>query len=542
MKRELYKKQYKSYRTTTYKNSMPLNYGNNFYRLNGVTKFYYKKHSVFLDDSIFHDEENYIKNYGNRLSSVFNKHATIVVERDEDKVSLKVFNGFRERRVGNSWFKISRNVDYLTVNIRTGDVYYGHIYNFNKKRKAKKSIKRNYFGNEPISCMMYKIRNTVRVFDFDSDSVWYDAIKVFMDELPIKYDGTLSFDDILFEFYLKKRGIKYPNNFVAYRKFLFGPEIRKKLKKCDNKLVEAFMLNENISGKKLKKELHISSNINLGLYRESKELFGEDWINQEEGFLNGVLNSEKSVYFPSQFQNFLTKEELRRVFGLFKQGFINGRLDTSVFRDHIRLYVELKELGEEDLKWMSDENSKEFFREEHLNWSDKLQFYRNGHYTRVYPKHFYDEIEQPIDGYYPVILNDSTNYNEESSYQSNCVKTYISRPSSLIISLRDRLTNSTERATIEYKIFKKNKEIRCERVQSLGRFNNYLNDKWESYLLKLDKQVLSCVNNKNFETIKIIKKCMNGLEIKSNSIWDDNGNLIWDNKNIHNSTYYYFIN
>jgi hypothetical protein len=105
-------------------------------------------------------------------------------------------------------------------------------------------------------------------------------------------------------------------------------------------------------------------------------------------------------------------------------------------------------------------------------------------------------ISKPItsvDGvYYPVVLDNSKNYNEESAIQSNCVKTYIGKAGSIIVSLRKGGVDSDERATIEYNMTKGllNESVRISRVQSLGRFNKGLPENWNEVLLKLDERML----------------------------------------------------
>ena len=62
----------------------------------------------------------------------------VVVEKDGDKVSIKTFHGWKHRRAGVQWFKISKNMDFISVNVRTGDVYVGGLINFHLKKKCKK--------------------------------------------------------------------------------------------------------------------------------------------------------------------------------------------------------------------------------------------------------------------------------------------------------------------------------------------------------------------------------------------------------------------
>jgi len=306
-------------------------------------------------------------------------------------------------------------------------------------------------------------------------------------------------------------------------------------------LVDSFMIHNNLTGKQLKKSLHLCSDLNIQLYKIAKRLFGDDWINQDENFLLNVLNAEFTIperEIPAEFINVVSKEELRRVFNLFKKVYFENILDSYTFLDHITMYTELKMYGETDLKWMSDDEG-QFFRNEHLDWTDKLSFYKKGYYERLYPEITYKHLEEPIGDYYPVVLNSSASYNEESSVQSNCVKTYIGRSSNIIISLRLGSNTSDERATIEYQLYKEEDKVKCRRVQSLGKYNGKLSDKWIPYLLKLDLKMLYYVNHKDFDTVKITKTCKNGSVLKSDSYWDDNGVIRWTHKNIEGNTTFY---
>jgi len=502
-----------------------------------------RKKPLFIGDKTTNDKETFVENYGNPLYSVMKEHIMVVVEKNEDKVTIKLFNGYRHRQAGNVWFKVSKNLDYITVNTKTGDVYIGHIYNYQKKRKCAKRMVRNYFVGDPINFLKSKIKNLMNSYTNNSYELAIDAISTFMFEIDQREQfQDLDFSKRLFRFYLKKRGIKYPNNFHIYSQHLVGKEIRKILKKNDNKLVDAFMVSEKLSGKKLKRALHLCSGLNINLYQSAKNLFGEDWLNQDDDVIMGLLNSTNNPsYVNNVFVSLLSTEELRRVYDLFKQVFINGTLDSYTFYDHVRMYTELKMFGEHDLKWMSGKDSKSDFRDEHLDWTDKLQFYKKGHYTRIYPQFLYDVLSNPIDGYYPVLLNSSTNYNEESATQSNCVKGYIGKPSSIIVSLRKGSVDSDVRATLEYKIENDFEYgIICHRVQSLGKFNSHLGDEWTEVLFKLDDIMLSSIQDKRFELVKLTKECKNGVILHSDSEWNENGRLTWTHKNIDNSQPFYF--
>jgi hypothetical protein len=118
---------------------------------------------------------------------------------------------------------------------------------------------------------------------------------------------------------LNKRGIKFPNNFSIYANELYGPEIKKLLKKNDNKLVDTIMVKYGLTGRKIKKALHQCERLNVSLYQTGKKVFG-DWLSQEEdNLILCLLNSQLQNYrFPEAFSELVSKEELRRVYLLFK--------------------------------------------------------------------------------------------------------------------------------------------------------------------------------------------------------------------------------
>jgi hypothetical protein len=536
MREEIYKISFKRYNTIKFKDHSNIDgdniFGEMFKSNEPSTK---KPHLIFSMESSNTTEECFVKNFANQLYSVSVEYVMVVVEKDGDKVSIKMFQGYKYRREGKPWFKISKNVDYISVNTKTGDVYNGYLRNYQNKYKCSKMIRRNTFYFQPLNSLKSQIKNALSKYSENSFNETTQAFTEFMFNVDQKVNfENLTFSDRLFRFYLNKRGIKYPNNFNVYTKVLLGPEIKKLIKKKNNRLVDGVMEKYGFSGKKLKKALHECTNLNINLYQSAKKLFGDDWINQDGNIILDLLNSSNEFSFPNQFLELVKIEELRKVYSLFKETYIYNNLDTYTFIDHIRMYTELKMYGEHDLKWTSF-NDKNEFRKEHLDWTDKLQHYKNGIYTRTYPEYMYEVISKPIDTYFPVLLNSTSNYNEESNFQSNCVKGYIGKASSIIISLRTG-EFLTERATLEYVLTKKSGKINVDRVQSLGKFNKKLDEQWNTVLLKLDQVVLSCVRDKRFEPVKLTKECKNGVILNSDSYWNEEGYLKWNVINIERNS------
>lgn len=480
-------------------------------------------------------KESFDTNYKNPLTRVYHRKGVVLVEEDveNEKVSIKLFTITRHRSAGSSWVRTHKLMSFITVNKKTGDVYIGDLVNYHLKRKFRKKLIRNCFINKPLSSLINQIRN---VFSDSNQEVKTDygvsneAGSIFINEIDKNnFYGNLTPNDRLFKFYLSKRNIKFPNNFNIFYSDWFGPEIRKLAKKNDNRMVDALMLKHGLSGKQIKKALHECNHSNYEVLKFAIQMFGKEWVNQDYELILGCLNFINYLYINDEFVNSLTKEELKRVFEIFKEVVVNSNIDYYSFSDHIMMYVRLKQLGEVNLKWMSSQYGKINFRDEHLDWSDKLEHYTKGFYTRKYPEYSYELIEKPIisnnQTYYPVLLNDSTNYNSESSIQSNCVKNYIVRCPSIIISLRLGDVDSEIRATIEYQIYKQNNVVNTKRVQTLGRFNNDLSDEWTDVLFSLDEIMLNYVKDSRFKTVKIEKVCKNGTKFFSDSEFSDNNGL-----------------
>jgi hypothetical protein len=271
MRQEILKFQYEEYVTITHKRSSPINYtvpqtiptdswiedifDDKTERPDSPPS---SKKPLFVVDEIYkNDEEKYVENYGNPICTVRKDYVMVVIERDGDKLAMKLFNGSKIRTKGTSYFRVKKNVEYITVNTKTGDVYNGYLKGYQKKRNYSKKIRRNYFMECSLESMKSKIRNYFNLFKVDkSASIASDLVNTFMDEIDKRLYENLTLDDRLFKFYLDKRNVKYPDNFGAYKNHLIGPSIRKKLKKNGGKLVDAFMEEHNLKVKILKKSLH----------------------------------------------------------------------------------------------------------------------------------------------------------------------------------------------------------------------------------------------------------------------------------------------
>ena len=226
-----------------------------------------------------------------------------------------------------------------------------------------------------------------------------------------------------------------------------------------------------------------------------------------------------------------SKQEKKNIFEILNL-VLDLQIGTQTFFDHIRFYKSVKRF--EPIKWKS--KNYDSFQQEHLDWTDRNDFYTKGEYKRIYDPKLYDLLSVPVrDGentpYYPVLLSSSKEYNEESFIQSNCVKGYVNKASSLIISLRKGSKDSKERATIEFSITKTNHQIFLQRIQTLGRFNQKLDDSWIVPIAVLDTSVRTSFSTLKMELPKI--------EVKfGHKSYTANG--VFNKKNFRSTTQHYY--
>ena len=219
--------------------------------------------------------------------------------------------------------------------------------------------------------------------------------------------------------------------------------------------------------------------------------------------MRSIFEFKSGYQIPGDITTFSNTEK-KNAFLIFKKS-VKDYSGLQTFIDHINFYLKIKQF--EEIKWKS--NDMKSFHNEHMDWTERYSHYTRGRYTRHYFKPFMDKVQESIDSvnngvYYPVVLTTSLEYILESSLQSNCVKTYVNKPSSFIISLRENGVDSEERATIEYSIHKVENDVKMSRVQSLGRFNQPLDFKWYGVLEELDGRINSALKDIGFELPKVV--------------------------------------
>ena len=491
------------------------------------------KHYVFtFDKSVNNDKEEFEKNYGNPLCDVTVFRSTFVVEENEDKICLKVFYCGKHRKAGEVFFRKSTKLNYITFNKKTNIFTVGKNTEYHKKRgKGKGSVvRRNSF---PISLTTDGYHSFMNGLD---DAKTYnleitEGINLFLSKIGAeKVLNYIGLPMSLFGCLLDKQGVKKPDNWRAYYD-VYPKPTKKDYKKYGFKMVDAYMKLNNVSSEKIKKVLHKIQNPCFKSIKMLMDIFGRDFILQRPEEELCIIFSTKTDDSPFQpvrhyFENF-GKRDMSNCYQIYLLSKTDHNLYANTFYDHVRFFDIISK--NEPVKWMS-KTLKEF-NAEHTIWSDKVDFYTTGRYSRQYSNEFVERVSKPIITsdkitFNPLVLQSSEDYVNESVHQSNCVRTYQNRPSSLIISLRKE---DGERASIEYRPsigMNENQPVIFKRVQTLGRFNGLLDDSWNDAISILDNRLKS-ISNEVWGN-PVAEFVTGGGRKEYNFIFDKNGQLNWE--------------
>lgn len=461
----------------------------------------------------YNTEEKFTEHYGNPFAMVDMTRRIITITKEGDKITFKMFWYNRRRRMTSKWFKTNTNCKFITFNHKTNALYTGSLDNYHLKRNCKKRIRRTLFNSDPINKIRHWVRDSFSSEDkktIDVPTIVNQVVSVFVNSIP----GTEKYPELLpeqkiYRRYLDAQGVKYPNNWFELIDAYPQPK-KKDLVKCEYKYVDALMRVHNLKGDKVKKSLHtINKFVDANHFNSACKVFGEKFIlNQPDEVINLFLSAWDLTPLTGNvtFFNSLSKSEKLNFFEIYKL-YYRKLVNYHTISDHIRFYTFLKNL--EPVKWKSKTHDE--FTQEHYDWSEKYNHYTNGEFTRVYNPTFVEKVNEVIltkDGpYFPEVLTTSKRYNNESFFQSNCVKTYIKRVDSLLISLRRGDGDTEERASIEYQIIPvvshSQTYFDLNRVQTLGKFNHRLDSSWDDVLVKLDERISVMVYERLFDTLQI---------------------------------------
>jgi hypothetical protein len=463
--------------------------------LDSLKKTKKPKYGLFQFTHETNTEKDFIENYGNKVCSVYKEHYKIEVKRSGDKLSVRYFVKFFSRKAGVHYFKKQYNFHFFTINLKTYDVYLGHLLNHQNKRKYHKSIIKNPF-NYPGSIKVFFEKINKKLMD----GFEIDFFHILNTESNSEFKSINELNHNIIEKNLKLRKVKVPNNLNVFLSNYETFPDSKTLRKFGNKFVDAYMFKNLLKGKHIKKLLHEVNYINIPGFKSAIDLFGYDLL-YRKNMLKKFLEMENVKSYYGVFPSNLTTKETETILSYF--GFVlDDKMVISTLADHIRFYVGLKAFRN-DIKFNA--KNLEQFHEEHIEFSDLFALYTKYLVNRKYPKEFVDKIGEPIysnDGsiYYPVLLKNSSDYNNESAIQNNCVKNYVEYANSIIVSLRRGTNISPDRLTIEYQVSYDNdtKKLYVRNAQCLSKFNRLPNTSWNVPVEIMDGIMSNAINSSEF--------------------------------------------
>ncbi len=526
----LYERDYQCNQMIKYKDFCPVNSGEIVKKMgkNPEGKFY-------TDNTQYIENDEVKKFYADKTKELNITQCKIKVVRDGNKISIRWSYTVRRRRVGKQYFSVLKTHRYVTYNYVTKNFYHGTIETTRKKVKRKK-VRCNTFYLPFLTEVKLAIRRNVNHIISQNNNNWQslistqyktltlgdeianEALRIFSYSIFQNNNILLDYksnylEGEMYKMYLKDNGISYPDSVNQYTVI---PTPKAKLLKHGN-VVHYFMDITGLRGKRVREILNKTTHIDFKTLVDVYHSMGVDYFSKiRESFFKDENNFLYHRYY--NHETFVKNKTLplsnldkKRIVDLINN---DSEMVWTLIIDHIITISKLKKFGEEiKMKF----TNRDEFNEEHYRITELLENYRDGKVIRFNGKEFEHEINKVIIydefEFYPVLLTNSTQYNEESKTQSNCVRTYIEKPQNIIISIRKDTIFGLDRITVEYLIT----PIGLERVQNRKKFNQST-DEWDEGLMSvLDSRVTELYRRGVFEITKLRKEFNNGKSIQRNA-------------------------
>jgi hypothetical protein len=516
-KQEVYKKIKDFYEVVVYSNSTEIDFENNT-TIPSRPKWTSEFHSR-------NSQEMFVEHFANKMAKVEHEKVTVVIEKTEEKISLKMFFNYKQRSPGKHWFRRTRSMQFITLNTRTGLLYTGHIGKLGNKKKIKTIHTNKFWGD--ISSVFESAAHAISNSHNETKGIESELLYTFVKEIPDwKYFEPGNVPKLtgqqFYEYYLTKKGVKIPDNFKIFKTYNLIPPT-KLFRKVKNKFIDAVMLYNDISGDAVRKILHeVNKSVpTIAIYKFIVSIVGKDRLHQRPDLVRKFLTYDGTDYhFAKDYSQGMSDQEKANAFKCL----ISSDIHVRTLRDHALF---LNYLKEKELNYVWKAKNENDFVLEHKLFSDEYDRLKHGITDRIYPEVYQDYFKEGLkvgDLKYGVYLLDSQySYYHESDYQQNCVKTYIQKPDAFIFSVRQ----GKERATVEYNIAASADEWFVDRVQFLGRFNKKLDENWEEVLSLLDDRVKELLYEHGYKTS--LRKVRGDVEKIIEMDWMENGRPIWKN-------------
>tara|TARA_B110000305_G_scaffold129845_1_gene145193 strand:- start:244 stop:1773 length:1530 start_codon:yes stop_codon:yes gene_type:complete len=438
-----------------------------------------KKHQPGLSDiDIIITDDAEIKKLYKDLNVGLNVHIKErFVKLEGDNLILKRSSFEKNRRIGKKYFQKKLEVDYLKFNLKTGNFITVRSFG-GVKRKRTVTIRQNVFGQlEQI--LQSKHGSFWSMFgEPDIDGEMYDAIVKCLNSVVDKPFYTL--DYWLHQIFIEKKCIKTPN--VNAEGFLtkFYPT-EKYLKKNNRKLVQSVLDLLDMKDNFTIKLLHKYPFINIRLLKTLHSLLGGSKYlsNIDDHVFEGMESKgswEDSNVNKFTVNNFIKElDDLPELLEIEKSNLVKVlnksrhkrqyKNEPFLYPNHTTLYDHfnmLKQIRVYNPNLHMSTTTPRTMHGEHVEFANMISKINKGYVVSYkFNELMVKDMESPLNTYYPHILKNEEEYNEEGSFMKHCVSSYYDKERSIIISLR----KGDERWTCEFDV------ADGMLIQAKGRFN-----------------------------------------------------------------------
>lgn len=432
-------------------------------------------------------ESQIIRHYGRSFSEITVHTVERSIRRHGDKITIKLYHGWKHRGFNCIHFKKRFRVDSITIDLVKGNFTTGTINKMGKSNT--KSFRCNSFM--ALYQILSNSLNPFRIKDVVSsdnrlkdeylssfnDMVFttkiQEVLSITNGHINYSLDPKAFMDDFVKRF-VEIKNIKVPNGDFSYWVTRFYPT-EKYLKKNDRKLVASILDMFDVRSKSTVKILHENPDIDFGSFVNFCRYFGKDYSKyignlKSEALRNAYRKSNPSNYndwllkssmkYNNKVRYFLTdteKENLIKVANSYTNSCVLSDREIQLFDDHFNMINKIRDY-DPDIYMKARTQSE--FTEEHRELSKMVAAIKKGWVVEYqYDQRTLDEIEKPLEclyddetihQLYPTILKREEDYVEEGSFMHHCVASYSNKDKSMIVSVRTE--DSKDRVTCEFDI------------------------------------------------------------------------------------------
>jgi hypothetical protein len=450
-------------------------------------------------DNFFETQkDNQIKrHFGKPFSSIEIKTVERSIRRHGDKITIKVYFGYKRRGFNCKYFKSGFTVNSLTVNTVTGN-FTTAIISKNGKANSKQfrinsfeALNRIVMGTGFLKIGGYVANNSKFKSDFEEvfDNVKFtakiqEALEFGLGHINYSANQKQFITDLIEKFFVIKKKIKVPNGDYEFLITKLYPT-EKYLKKNERKLVASILDMLGIKSKILIKIVHEFPNVDFLSLISLKSYFGSDF-SKYVGNMNSTVfenATRKDSGFPlknfllnnhNNQKYYLTQIEKENLFKLINNSDYHRKIlseeKIQLINDHFKMIEKIRDYNPDC--YMKAKTYEEFSTE-HSELTKIIQAIKKGWVLEYqYDEKTIQNIEEPLDyiinvgtedspvfgtdlsmngkKLYPHILKREEEYIEEGSFMHHCVASYADKDKSMIVSVRSE--DESDRVTIEYDI------------------------------------------------------------------------------------------